>query len=54
MRYGKGILYNKNNSIQYEGDFVKGKREGNGKIFYENGDYYIGQFFNNRKHGKEW
>ena len=36
----------------YEGDFVNDKREGNGKFIWKTGQYYIGQWKNNRKHGK--
>ncbi len=50
--HGKGIIYYKNGSILYEGDFVNGKYEGNGKEIYENGTYYIGQFLNVFRHGK--
>ena len=49
---GKGIQYNKNGNIIYEGDFVNGKAEGKGKWIYENGSYYIGQFKNNLTNGK--
>ena len=36
----------------YEGDFIKGKKEGKGKFIWENGDYYIGKFLNDLKSGK--
>ena len=49
---GKGILYYKDGKIEYDGDFIKGKREGNGKYIYENGSYYIGQWLNNNMNGK--
>ena len=35
-----------------KGNFVNGKREGNGKYIWENGNYYIGQWLNGKKHGK--
>ena len=50
--HGKGILYYKDGKIEYDGDFIKGKREGKGKYIYEDGQYYIGQWVNNFKHGK--
>ena len=56
--YGEGIIYNKKdiksnkNSIYYEGDFVNGKKEGKGKLFYDNGEYYIGDFLNDKRNGK--
>ena len=49
---GRGILYYKNGNIKYEGDFVNGNYEGNGKYYNENGEYYIGQFKNSIRQGK--
>ena len=49
---GKGIEYNKNGKIKFEGDLKYGKREGIGKINYENGLCYIGQFKNDKENGK--
>ena len=40
---GKGMICDKNGNIIYEGDFVDGKVEGNGKINFPDGSYYIGQ-----------
>ena len=37
LRNGKGILYDKNGNILYEGDYVDDQREGNGKVIFENG-----------------
>ena len=51
-RHGKGIIYYKNGTIKYEGDFVNDKLEGMGKYIYENGEYYIGQFVKGLRHGK--
>ena len=50
--HGKGIIYYKNGNIKYDGEFVNGKFEGNGKYIYENGEYYIGQWLNGNRHGK--
>ena len=36
----------------YYGEFKNGKREGYGKYIWENGEYYIGQWLNDKKHGK--
>ena len=52
LKHGKGIEYYKNNNIKYDGDFVNDKYEGNGNYYYENGEYYIGQWFNGLKNGK--
>ena len=50
---GKGIIYDKNNNISYEGDFVNGKKEGKGKLFHKSKNfYYIGEFKNDKRHGK--
>ena len=54
---GKGILYNKNNIIMYEGEFVSNESHGKGKLYYDNGkllyegefkheDFYKGKFYN--------
>ena len=63
---GKGKLYYKNSDLLYDGDFLDDKFEGNGKYnnknnhdkfdegkrYYENGGYYIGEFVNGLRHGK--
>ena len=54
--HGKGTIYldihSKNNEIIYEGDFAYGKPNGYGKCYYENGNYYIGEFSNGIRNGK--
>ena len=50
--YGKGLLYNKNRNIKYEGEFIDGKYSGNGKLIYDNGNYYEGQFIDGLRHGQ--
>ena len=52
MNNGKGKLFYKNGNIKYEGSWVDKKAEGNGIFFYENGDYYIGEFKNGEMNGK--
>ena len=52
LRNGKGIVYYKNGSIKYEGDFVNDKKEGNGKYINKLGDYYIGEWKEDEKNGK--
>ena len=49
---GKGIKYYKNGNILYEGDFINGKFEGNGKLFFENSFYCIGKYKNGLRNGK--
>ena len=34
-------MYYSNGNIQYEGDWINDKREGNGKGIWETGEYYI-------------
>ena len=48
----KKWLYYPDNKIKYKGEFVNGNFHGNGTFFFENGNYYIGQWSNNLKHGK--
>ena len=50
--HGKGKLYYPNNTLKYEGDFVNGGFEGNGKHIFPNGNYYIGQFRHSMQNGK--
>ena len=49
--HGKGTLYSKNNKIRYEGDVAYGYYEGNGILFFENGQKYVGEFSNNFANG---
>jgi len=48
---GKGILYYKDGSIQYIGEYKNGKTEGFGKYIFEDGTYYIGQWKDNKRNG---
>jgi len=41
FRNGKRIIYYIIENILYEGDFIIGKLEGNGKYICEDGKYYI-------------
>ena len=50
--HGKGILFDKNSNIIYDGYFVNNYYEGDGKFVYESGVYYIGQFLKGERHGK--
>ena len=38
--------------VRYEGDYIYGKKEGNGKFIDLFGNIYIGQFVNNKMNGK--
>ena len=46
------IELNENINEPNEGNFINGKLEGNGKYIYKNGNYYIGQFKNDKFNGK--
>ena len=37
LKNGKGVEYYKNGNIKYEGEFIDGKFDGNGKYFWEDG-----------------
>ena len=50
--HGKGKFYYPNNTLKYEGDFVDGGFEGNGKHIFPNGNYYIGQYKGSMQNGK--
>jgi len=52
LPHGKGIKYYFNGNTLYEGDFINGKFEGDGKYFYDNDDYFIGQYKNGLRNGK--
>ena len=47
-----GIEYYSNGNIMFEGYFINGKFEGNGKYIFKDGSYYIGQWKNNLRNGK--
>ena len=42
----------KNESLQYKGSYKKGKREGYGVYYYENGSIYRGDWKAGLKHGQ--
>ncbi|MFK7951097.1 MAG: S24 family peptidase [Saprospiraceae bacterium] len=45
-------IYNKNGDMyEYKGDLVDGKPNGKGEITYSNGEKFIGNFENGKKHG---
>ena len=43
LKNGKGILYSKDGTIKYEGDWINDKRQGYGIYYLENGEYIKGQ-----------
>jgi hypothetical protein len=40
------------NGDSYQGNFIDGRKEGNGVYTWANGDIYEGTFIKNVKHGK--
>ena len=51
----KGKEYNYEGNLVYEGEYLNGKRNGKGRIYYGNNLptlKYEGEFFNGKKHGK--
>ena len=48
MKIEKIKLYN----WLYEGEMLNNKKEGNGRLVFKNGSYYVGQFKNNKFNGK--
>ena len=38
---GKGILYYNNGDIKYDGDFVKGKKQGLGKYYFSDYNWHV-------------
>ena len=46
----KGIMFSPNMDY-FEGEFLSGKKEGKGKLIYNNGTEYIGNFKNNKPDG---
>ena len=49
---GKGKVYNKNNVLIYEGDFINGIKEGIGNMNLGDDKYYYGYFKNGKFNGK--
>ena len=50
--HGKGILFYENGKICYKGEYINGRPNGIGYHFFDNGEYYIGQFQESLRHGK--
>ena len=52
LAHGKRKSFYSNGNIKYEGDCINGEAEGIGKYILKNGEYYIGQFKKDSRHGK--
>lgn len=48
---GKGVKYNQDGTVLFEGNFVDGRFEGIGKYYYKNGRYFIGNYKNGFREG---
>ena len=52
LMHGKGKIYYKDGNVQYEGDFINDKFDGNGIYFDKDGNYYDGKWKKGLRHGK--
>ncbi|CDW89401.1 serine threonine-protein kinase ctr1-like [Stylonychia lemnae] len=43
---------NKEKNYEYEGEWLKNRRHGNGRCFYYNKDLYVGQWLEGQRHGR--
>jgi len=51
-RSGAFEEYDSNGKLTFKGKYLKGKKNGKGLYYYDNGSYYDGEFKNDVKHGK--
>nr|CAB3263905.1 MORN repeat-containing protein 1-like [Phallusia mammillata] len=51
LRHGFGVYFYSNKFFRYEGDWVKGKKHGHGKLMMADGSYYEGEFKNGEIEG---
>lgn len=47
----QGILFSKK-GFRYEGNWKENMRHGNGKMHFDSGKTYVGQFVNNKREGE--
>lgn len=50
--HGKGLRFKYDNGDVYEGDFVNGKKHGDGKYTRADGSVFDGEYKNDKKHGR--
>jgi hypothetical protein len=50
LAHGHG--YARGNAAEYEGEFRRGMKHGNGEKRWQWGDFYVGQFYQDRKQGQ--
>lgn len=50
MPHGEGKYFHKNGQI-YEGQWIKGEKEGRGKMIFSNGDVHEGSYRKGLRHG---
>lgn len=50
--HGKGLCYYKNSEKIIFGDFKNGQLEGTGELYFVSGDYYLGEFKQDKKEGR--
>lgn len=49
--HGKGKLSERNNTVVYMGSFKDGGSHGHGSCNFENGEEYVGEWFQDKRHG---
>jgi hypothetical protein len=47
-----GTIFSQDNKYKYEGNWEEDMKSGHGSETYPDGSHYIGEFKNNKKHGK--
>lgn len=50
-KYGHGVE-KVPGKYKYKGSFDEGKRSGHGTMIWDNGAYYVGQWYDGVKHGR--
>ena len=50
--HGKGILFDKNNKLIFQGNYFNNKKYGKGKFIIKENEYYEGEFFDDKMEGK--
>lgn len=50
---GNGYKFFSSSSAKYTGQFLNGEMHGHGIMYYKNGNVYEGQWYKNKKQGKQ-
>ena len=49
---GEGTLYDKDNKLIFEGNYIYNKKNGKGRFIYKDNEYYEGEFLDDKMEGK--